>query len=220
MEKDLKFNVSGNNNKVILVKNGVEIPYKNLNGLSIEINGNDNTVIIELPANFIATSIVISGNSNYLHIKPTKHRTIRHTTFGLDNGATIKIGSGLSVYRKLNIVSKNHKVIEIGDECMIARDVVIRNDDGHVILDNKTGEVLNIPDDIFIGNKVWIGLRCVILKGARISDGSVVGAMSLVNKKFEEKNILIAGVPAKKIRGDISWQRANYAQYNNKKESS
>lgn len=220
MNNDLNFNIKGINNKVVLVEDGVEIPYKNLKGIKIDIKGSDNKVVIELPSNFIATSIVILGNSNYLHIKPTKHRTIRHTTFGLDNGATIKIGSGLSVYRKLNIVSKNHKVIEIGDECMIARDVVIRNDDGHVILDNKTGEVLNIPDDIFIGNKVWIGLRCVILKGARISDGSVVGAMSLVNKKFEEKNILIAGVPAKKIRGDISWQRANYAQYNNKKESS
>ena len=218
MEKDLKFNVSGNNNKVILVKNGVEIPYKNLKGLSIEINGNDNTVIIELPSNFIATSIVILGDSNYLSIKSTKHRTIRHTTFGLDNGATIKIGSGLSVYRKLNIVSKNHKTIQIGDECMIAREVMIRNDDGHVILDKNTGEILNVPDDIFIGDKVWIGMRSIILKGSKISNGSVVGAMSLVNKSFDEENILIAGVPAKKIRDNITWERNNYAQYIKKNE--
>ncbi len=217
MNNDLKFKVIGNNNNVFLIENGVKIPYKEIKGLSFDINGNNNIVEIELPCNFISTSITISGDSNYLSIKSTKHRYIRHTSFGLDNGATIKVGSGLSVYRNLNIVSKNNKTVQIGDECMLARDIMIRNDDGHVILDKITGEVLNLPDDIFIGNKVWIGMRSVILKGSKISDGSVVGAMSLVNKKFDESNILIAGVPAKKIRENIDWERNNYAQYISKK---
>ena len=58
-------------------------------------------------------------------------------------------------------------------------------------------------------------MRSLILKGAKISDGSVVGAMSLVNKKFEEENIVLAGVPARKIRGNVSWKRMDYNDYLN-----
>ncbi|MBQ8668401.1 acyltransferase, partial [bacterium] len=59
----------------------------------------------------------------------------------------------------------------------------------------------------------WVGMRVMILKGAVIPKGSVVGAMSMVNKKFEEENILIAGTPAEKIRSDIEWRREDYAMY-------
>jgi hypothetical protein len=37
--------------------------------------------------------------------------------------------------------------------------------------------------------------------------------MSMVNKKFDEENILIAGAPAEKIRSDIEWRREDYAKY-------
>jgi acetyltransferase-like isoleucine patch superfamily enzyme len=96
---------------------------------------------------------------------------------------------------------------------MFAREIMIRNNDGHIILDRETGEVLNKPEDIVIENNVWIGMRSVILKGSLVKSGSVIGAMSLVNKKFDEENILIAGVPAKKIRSNIEWRREDYAMY-------
>ena len=38
--------------------------------------------------------------------------------------------------------------------------------------------------------------QSVILKGSVIPEGCVVGAMTLVNKQFEESNCLIAGNPA------------------------
>jgi acetyltransferase-like isoleucine patch superfamily enzyme len=131
----------------------------------------------------------------------------------LEGGSQIHIGSGLSSYKDINIVAKNGKNIFIGDECMFAREIMIRNNDGHIILDRETGEVLNKPEDIVIENNVWIGMRSVILKGSLVKSGSVIGAMSLVNKKFDEENILIAGVPAKKIRSNIEWRREDYAMY-------
>lgn len=213
MNSEEKINVCGDNNKLFLIKDGKKIPYTPINGLSILIEGNNNVIEIELPSNFVSSSITVAGDNNYLSISKTKHRFIRRTSFGLANGGTIKIGSGLSVYRDLNIVAKNGKSILIGDECMIAREVVIRNDDAHVIVDKNTGELINPPEDIFIGNKVWIGMRSVILKGTKIADESVVGAMSLVNKKFEEGNIVLAGVPAKKVKENISWLRMDYEDY-------
>ncbi len=208
-------NVSGSNNEVILIKDGKEIPYEPIKGLSITITGNSNKIFIELPSKFINTSIIMNGDNNYFSIKPTRHRFIRHTSFGMENGGIITLGGGISVYRNMNVVAKSGKRIDIGDECMFARDIIIRNNDGHTITDTITGEILNEPENIKIHDKVWVGARCMILKGAEISEGSIVGAMALVNKKFNEPNILIAGVPAKKIRENVSWDRADFDSYIN-----
>lgn len=213
MVENPKYKINGYGNEVVFMQNGNPCPNLIVNGLTITINGNNNKISIELPVNFVNTSIVIDGDNNKFTMKSTKHRTIRHTTFGLEGGSEISVGSGVSAYRDINIVAKNGKNIYIGDECMFAREIMVRNNDGHVILDRKTGELLNAPEDIVIGNNVWIGMRVMILKGSIIPNGSVVGAMSMVNKKFKEENILIAGVPAKKIRSDIEWRREDFAKY-------
>ncbi len=211
----LGLNISGNNNEIVLIKDGKEIPYEPIKGLSITVTGNSNKIVIELPSKFINTSIIMNGDNNYFSIKPTRHRFIRHTSFGMENGGIITLGGGISVYRNLNVVAKSGKRVDIGDECMFARDIIIRNNDGHTITDTITGEILNAPEDIKIHDKVWVGTRCMILKGSEISEGSIVGAMALVNKKFSEPNILIAGVPAKKIRENVAWDRADFDSYVN-----
>ena len=43
-------------------------------------------------------------------------------------------------------------------------------------------------------------------KGVKLSDYTVVASNSLVNKKFNENNILIAGIPARVNKKDISWR--------------
>lgn len=211
----LGLNISGNNNEIVLIKDGKEIPYEPIKGLSITVTGNSNKIVIELPSKFINTSIIMNGDNNYFSIKPTRHRFIRHTSFGMENGGIITLGGGISVYRNLNVVAKSGKRVDIGDECMFARDIIIRNNDGHTITDTITGEILNAPEDIKIHDKVWVGTRCMILKGSEISEGSIVGAMALVNKKFSEPNILIAGVPAKKIKENVAWDRADFDSYIN-----
>jgi acetyltransferase-like isoleucine patch superfamily enzyme len=51
-----------------------------------------------------------------------------------------------------------------------------------------------------IGNNVWIGAGAVILDGADIGDDCVVGANSLVSRRFPAGSIL-QGNPAKPMRG-------------------
>ena len=52
---------------------------------------------------------------------------------------------------------------------------------------------------IKIGNNCWIGAGAVFLDGAELGDGCVVGANTVVTKKFPD-NAVIAGVPAKIVR--------------------
>lgn len=58
-----------------------------------------------------------------------------------------------------------------------------------------------------IGDNVALGAYSTLVGGIFIASGIAVGANSLVNKTFDEQNICIAGVPAKKIsnNGSSTW---------------
>ncbi len=90
------------------------------------------------------------------------------------------------------------KRITLGKGCAIARDVIIRDNDAHQLL--NTGH--KIAKDIYIGEHVWIGTRAIILKGVTIGDGAVVAAGAVVTKDVPAK-CLVAGVPANVIRENV-----------------
>lgn len=91
--------------------------------------------------------------------------------------------------------------IRIGQGCTIARDVIIRDYDGHTI------ELPNyeISKPIDIGKNVWIGNRAMILKGVTIGDGAIVAAGSIVTKDVPAASI-VAGIPAKIIKNNVKWE--------------
>ena len=89
---------------------------------------------------------------------------------------------------------------------MFSKEITFRTGDSHSIV-NLEGQKINFSKDITIGNHVWVGNRVIITKGTRVCDNSVVGTGSTVSKKFEEPNIIIAGVPAKKVKENINWLR-------------
>jgi len=52
--------------------------------------------------------------------------------------------------------------------------------------------------DVYIGDRVWIGYRAIVLPGVKIGDGAVVGAGAVVTKDVEP-HAMVAGNPARKI---------------------
>ena len=50
-------------------------------------------------------------------------------------------------------------------------------------------------------------MATIILKGVTIPDNSIVATGSIVTREFKDKNVLIAGNPAKIIKEGVDWSR-------------
>ena len=92
--------------------------------------------------------------------------------------------------------------LKVGDGCAISWGCQFLDEDFHDI--QYAGKIAK-PHQIEIGDHVWIGSNVTVLKGSKIPDGCVVASGSVVKSKFEIKNALIAGNPAKIIKEGISW---------------
>lgn len=58
-----------------------------------------------------------------------------------------------------------------------------------------------IPIEKNIGRNCWIGSRSMILENCKaISSGSLVAAGSVVTKNIDQENLIVAGVPARKLK--------------------
>jgi len=116
----------------------------------------------------------------------------------INEGATLELGSGF-----INHGARIHcfNRIKIGNQVYIGDDVAIRDSDGHEII--GSGKPMSLP--IIIGDHVWIGAKVTIVKGVTIGEGSVVAAGAVVTKDVPA-HCLVAGVPAKVIKENVSWQ--------------
>lgn len=90
--------------------------------------------------------------------------------------------------------------IEIGKDCAIGRDVVIRSYDGHTI--KQPG--YKISETIKLGNHVWIGQGATILEGVTIGDGAIIAAEAVVTKDVPAWS-LACGVPATIIKQNVDF---------------
>ncbi len=59
-------------------------------------------------------------------------------------------------------------------------------------IEHKQGEIK-------VGNGAWFGSNCTIISGADVGEGSIIGAMSLVNRKIPPF-VIAGGVPVKVIK--------------------
>ena len=175
--KGLNINMVGGGNRIVIGRNVV------INSLSVVMNSNNNLLVIGDDCRVTGSVIMKISDGNEMVVESK-------TTIG---GANFICGEGTK--------------ISIGSDCMIAWGIEFRTTDSHAIISRESGERINEASDICIGNHVWIGAHCTILKGSSIGNDSVVSIRSLVNKEFQEDGIVIAGVPAKIVKRGVTWNR-------------
>jgi acetyltransferase-like isoleucine patch superfamily enzyme len=119
-------------------------------------------------------------------------------------GSNSFIGEGSRIYSVLSVI--------IGNNVQIAHNVNIFDSNIHSLdpikrqqefITNTTEGFKQINDlrekEIVIGDNVWVGAGCFILKGVTIGENTVVGAGSIVVKDLPP-NVMAAGNPAKIIK--------------------
>lgn len=114
---------------------------------------------------------------------------------------TLKLGRNISISAATSIIC--HKGITIGDDCVLSWDILFMDTDLHDIK-NKSGNIINSPKEIVIGNNVWIGCRCLILKGTHVGEGNVIAANATLTKTYNQQNSILTG--DKILKQDISWE--------------
>lgn len=205
-----------NGNKIILhKKNGksCEVPF--LNGLDIKFKGKNSTVEIWEPYNFVKkfgskkSKIHINGDDNYISIRNTKYSVNSMRISGIKNNNKVLIGENFFSTGHLHIefAQCSNLTLTIGDNCMFGQGVNIMLSDCHSIFDITTKERINKPKrGISIGNKVWLARDVRVLKDVSIGDNTVVSTRSIVNKSCFENNVILAGIPAKVVKNNITWK--------------
>ncbi len=110
----------------------------------------------------------------------------------------IIIGQNVASNNGLLIVSAER--IEIGNDCLIGKDVQMIDCDGHGLAPSERRNSIGKVKPIVIGRNVWIGNNVIILKGTEIGDNSVIGAGAVVTGGKFPSNVVIAGNPAKVVK--------------------
>ena len=128
------------------------------------------------------------------------------------NRETIKAKLDEGSYGEIKVVGDGN--ITVGKYCSLAKEIV-----AIFLLDHRVDWISTypfpvlwnlpiaghpvMPDEIKVGNDVWIGAGTTLLGGAEIGDGAVIGAFSLVAGKIPPYSIAV-GHPAKVIRKRFS----------------
>ena len=180
-----KIQVAGNYNKINCLGGAV------LKRANIFVQGNNNTVVV-------GANAFLEGAS--LHIE--------------DNNCTIEIGEETFIGPSHLACTEDGSKLIIGNGCMISSHVQIRTGDSHSILDGE-GNRINSAADVNIGNHVWLGEGCKILKGVSIAADSVVATGAIVTKPMPG-NCLIAGCPGKVVKDNINWNSKRIKTANGK----
>jgi acetyltransferase-like isoleucine patch superfamily enzyme len=107
-------------------------------------------------------------------------------------GGRIFISSGTYLNRNTEIIAGAQT--HIGRDCKITWDVVIMDTDQHGIGDQSA-----IAPPVWIGDRVWVGCRAIILKGVTIGDDAVIGAGAIVTRDVPPRAIVTG--PAADVRG-------------------
>jgi acetyltransferase-like isoleucine patch superfamily enzyme len=167
--------------------------------LLVEFRGSDNVIVLNRDS--LHGWIKFEGDGNVLvSLGDSGHLAVGATLYSRD---TLVIGRRVVAWG-IRIWVQGGTLCTIDDDCLLSESIQIRTTDHHSIIDLATWTQTNAPSDVTIGRHVWVGANCIVTKGANIGEGSIIAPAALVSGSIPDKE-LWGGVPARKIRGNVSW---------------
>jgi acetyltransferase-like isoleucine patch superfamily enzyme len=173
----------------------------------LDIRGRRNRLIVEPGARLIGVRITMWGDDNTIRIGADA-RLFRSHLWAEGQQCRVTVGDRSTLERgtKLAAVEPGSS-LTIGSDCICAERAELRTSDSHAIFDVDDNRI-NPAADISIGHHVWIGNGALVLKGVSLASHSIVAARAVIARSNTEEGTVLAGIPARVVRKDVSWKRA------------
>lgn len=147
-------------------------------------------------ARFIRRPIYIRGKNSISGCKGlTTGRFCRFDLKG--NKKTLFVGENCEFGDMTHIVA--YEKVEIGNNVLIASKCFISDTSHGSYSGSQHDSPETIPNKrklvtspVKIGDRVWIGENVVVLAGAEIGDGCIIGANSVITKKIPKNSIVVS----------------------------
>ena len=114
-------------------------------------------------------------------------RVHRNTKISVSGGARLSIGDNTAVNRSCGFYAMEE--ISIGEGSEFGPGVLIYDHD-HQFRGGGLKHDRFLTSPVSIGNRVWIGANCIILRGTVIGDGCVIGAGTVVKGNIPENSLV------------------------------
>ncbi len=144
--------------------------------------------------------VLVYGDNAALFIGDSE---LGNTTLILNENSCAYIGkrSHLNPYARPQLIrTVVNQVFFMGDDNLISENLEISTSDQHPLYDAESLEQVNKNQSIYIGDHVWVGRNCTLLKNSRMASGSVLGIQSVLAGKYVPVNTVCAGVPARPLK--------------------
>ena len=165
----------------------------------------------------VQTAMVKIGFGDVGHYDRKRSRSIWQVsgtvTFGgkasIGHGSKLSVRGKLSLGADFNMTAESTivcaKEIRFGDDCLLSWDILVMDTDEHPLYD-KAQQRINPDKPIIVGEHVWIGCKCVLLKGAEVPNDTVLAAGTLLKSGFAGEQQVIGGNPPSILKRDVRWE--------------
>lgn len=180
--------------------------FPNLKNSEINFNGANNILYCEPGVTLSESSLDFKADNSVIYLGANRHEY--KLTVSVYNDSVFHMGIHNFQTCKMTVILSEQRHCFIGDYGVFSWGICMRNSDPHLIYDCSTRKRVNPTQSIYIGDHVWVGQDCLILKGTQIDSGSIIGGHAVISGKRIPHNSTWAGNPARQIKDDIFW---NYA---------
>ncbi|EKO3753674.1 hypothetical protein P0F28_003025 [Vibrio metschnikovii] len=178
----------------------------NFDANNFVFSGTGNVVVISEGVITKNLKVVLAGKNGLLYID----KNVRLGACSLRLGSRynlVHIGDSTTWESGSASVMEDNMYLHIGQGCMLSTNVEFITSDKHPIFDRISGQRINMPGSIDVGNNVWMARSVRVSKGVNIAEGCIIGQGTLVTKSTESFSAY-AGIPSKKIKGNVEWRRS------------